>query len=244
MPAPSRISVTSTGFTSQQGQTKTTSSIAVQTGDILVARAACENNTPADSLTLSGGGLTWTLQASYNPQVGGGGTHSTAFIWTAVAASNTSITVTVSKADAVNNKAFGVVVSVNRGSSGVGNSSVTTSVGTGAPSLALTTSGANSLIDIVNVDWDVVNGGTRTWRSVNGSAATEDVYSLITNKATFYLGYHPDAGAAGAKTVGLTQPNNQTYTIAAIEILGTAGGASIVGRSPCSSPIFQSRVIQ
>jgi len=41
-----------------------------------------------------------------------------------------------------------------------------------------------------------------------------------------YVAYYPDAGTAGSKTVGLSAPTGQQYSIVAVEIKGTAGAAA------------------
>jgi hypothetical protein len=96
---------------------------------------------------------------------------------------------------------------------------------TGAPSLSITTTQANSAIAVAVIDWNAVDGSSRTWRNVNG-LPTEIHYQLVSGAVGIYIAYYPDAGAIGAKTVGLTAPGGQQYSIAAREILGTAAAAT------------------
>jgi hypothetical protein len=126
-----------------------------------------------------------------------------------------------------------------RDSDGVGASSKT-NVTNGAPSLGLTTTTDNAAIVVLNSDWAAVDGTSRTWRSVNGSAATENTYFRDSSWYGSYVGRHPDAGTAGSKTVGLSAPGAQTYSIIAVEVKGAAGG----GAAPVPAPIFNSQAIR
>lgn len=120
---------------------------------------------------------------------------------------------------------FGANVLTFRDSDGVGaHSSV--NGGSGAPSRTITTTQDNSAIAVISVDWNAVDGTTRTWRTVNGITPTvgnglELTYFRDSVAYTVYVAYYSDAGTAGSKTVGLTAPVGQTYSVVAIEIKGT-----------------------
>lgn len=94
---------------------------------------------------------------------------------------------------------------------------------TGAPSLGITTTRDSSALVVASSDWVHVDGtATRVWRTPSGgSAATERSFAWETSNYTIYAATHASAGTAGAKTVGLSAPTGQTYSIAALEILGT-----------------------
>lgn len=110
-----------------------------------------------------------------------------------------------------------------RGSTGIG-ASAKTNVTNGAPSLSITTQADNSAIVVMVGDWAAVDGTTRTWRTGAGTL-TEQSYFQDGTHYTIYCGYHADAGAAGAKTVGLTTPSTMTYSIIAVEVKGTPASA-------------------
>lgn len=195
---------------------KTTASVSVQTGDVLVAYSIVEDHSSAPS--VSGGSLTWTLAQEVNVT-----NFTRVALWTTTATSTTSFTVSFARTATAKN--FGGNVLVFRGSDGVGASNKTNT--TGAPSLSLTTSFANSIIVCVVGDWDADDGSTRTWRTVNGitpvaggTPTTEPTYQNIASTYTVYAAYYTNAGAAGAKTVGLSAPSAMTYSIAAVEIRG------------------------
>jgi hypothetical protein len=186
---------------------KTTSSISVQAGDVLVAYGLAEDQ--PDPLSISGGSLTWTQRQQVN--VAG---YSRAYIWTATASTTTSITVTFTRTSG--SGYFGGDVLVFRGSSGgIGASAKANS--SGAPSLSLTTTASDSAVVVASVDWNALDGAARAWRTGAG-ALTETTYAWTPTLFTAYGGVHPDAGTAGAKTLGLTAPGSEKYSILAVEV--------------------------
>lgn len=104
----------------------------------------------------------------------------------------------------------------------------------GAPSLSITTTRANSAIAVCVVDFSAKDGTVRTWRTVNGAVAVETTYFRNSLNYTVYAGYYANAGAPGAKVVGLTAPTAQQYTIMAVEVMGipAAGPPSRVVGTP------------
>lgn len=186
-----------------------TASFSVQTNDVLVAIGASSDN--AVTLSVSGGSLTWTQRQVVNVA-----SNCWISVWTATATSSTSFAVTFTRTGATS-VFYGGNVLTFRGSTGVGASAKTNT--TGAPSLGLTTTGANSAIVVANADWNAVDGASRTWRTGAGTLS-ESSYFRDSAQYTLYAGYHADAGAAGSKTVGLTAPTGQKYAIVAVEVLG------------------------
>ena len=115
---------------------------------------------------------------------------------------------------------FGLNVLTFRSSDGVGASSKD-NVASGAPTLNLTTTQANSAIVVANGDWSATDGASRTWRT-NAGALTEKTYDFQSAQFTVYGGYHADAGAIATYAVGLSAPGAQKYSIAAVEVKGAA----------------------
>jgi hypothetical protein len=116
------------------------------------------------------------------------------------------------------------------GSPGTGASASAT--GSGAPSLTITTTQNHSAIAVLVLDADANNGSSRAWLTVNGVTPSagngyEQVYSYSASEYAAYVAYYPDAGAAGAQTVGLSAPSMQ-YTILAVEVLGGTEAAGAV----------------
>ena len=187
---------------------KTTGSFAVQTGDVLVASSMSED--APTTVTISGGSLTWTQQQVVN--VTGYGWVS---IWTATVDTAKTMSVTYTRATGTNN--FGGSVFQFRNAS-IG-TSAKTNVASGAPTLNLTTTQANSAIVVANDDWTALSGTSRVWRT-NAGPFTQRSYATVAGAYTIYGGFHPNAGAVGTYAVGLSAPTGQKYSIVAVEVKG------------------------
>src|ERR1043166_3044012 len=141
---------------------KTTASFNVQTGDLLVALlVGADSGGGTGGFSISGGSLSWTTQQEI-----GVASYCSCTVWTTVATSTTSVTVTFTRNMAA--VLYGGNVLTFRGSDGVGASSKT-NVASGAPTLNLTTTQANSAIVVVNGDWTATDGASRTWRTNAGT---------------------------------------------------------------------------
>jgi hypothetical protein len=111
---------------------------------------------------------------------------------------------------------------------GVVGTAVSGSGTSSTPSLAITTSAANSAIACINTDWNATSG-TRTYRQVNAANPTERDYFGVAGST--YIGEvftYADAGTAGAKTVGLTAPTGENWATIAVEVQGGATGCANV----------------
>jgi hypothetical protein len=148
----------------------------------------------AQSVTVSGAGLTWTLVRRADVQRG------TAEIWRAPAASQLSnVTVKSQQKNGTFDQSLTVVAFANSG--GVG-ASATAGAATGAPSISITTTKAASLVYAVGNDWDralartlggnqvmvhqwadVAAGDTFWVQSVDGVLATADTVALLNDTA-------------------------------------------------------------
>lgn len=203
---------------------KTTQDFDVMAGDVLVASIMTEKYTSSASATsrgdvrsVTGGGLTWTLRQQ---QATGNGVNTVAAIYTATVDVDKTMSVIVIVNQDYGQMAWGVDVYNFRGSTGIGASSKTGT--TGAPSLAVTTTGDDSALVVANADFNAVDGTSRTWRTPSGSsAAVEELYFRDTHWYTVYGAYHADAGTNGSKTVGLSAPTGQNYSIVVCEVFGT-----------------------
>jgi hypothetical protein len=216
---------------------KTTPAFDVQNGDLLVVVGQYENalvpsgTGPAPVPTWTGTG-TWT-QRAVSGTLGTGtspGNHGLVVIWTcAVTATATGVTVSLATTNSVN--MYGFTVTQWRGHSGHGATAIASvdSPTTGTATASLTTSAANSAVQMGDNDWTAQDGTTRVFSTVNGSAMTESLYARNTINYACYGAYSPDAGAAGSKSIGVTTPGGQTYAVAGIEILGLAGSEVLTG---------------
>jgi hypothetical protein len=97
------------------------------------------------------------------------------------------------------------------GSDGFGAFAASTGNGVAAPSLSITTQFDNSAIVYMVADWAATDASTRTHRTVNGFTPTsgngqEFTYFRDTANWMVCCAYIADAGAAGAKSVGISLP--------------------------------------
>lgn len=202
--------------------TSKTASVTVAAGDQLVVLGASEDFAKPLS-TPTGGSLTYSLKASISVS-----NYTTVSIWTAPCPTSQSFTLTSTIPTAGE---AGINAIRFSGSSGAG-LGTSTNLASGAPSLGLTTTGDNSAVLCISGDWSAIDGASRTWRSVNSFTPTsgngfELTYARDAAIYTVYGAYWPDAGAAGAKTLGLSAPAGQKYSTAAVEIFGTASAATV-----------------
>lgn len=213
MAAPTRVSSSASAFNTSTTP-KTVSGVSVQAGDLVVVSAGSENgNSTASDPTSTG--YTFTLAGT----AGSGGSECEANTWYATAPSTATISVTNTVAGGGQ---WGMEVTVWRNHGGVGNvfaadSNTTTS----APSGALTTTGANSAVDCVVADWNA-SATAPTYRNL-GDTPVQDAGAVSGGAYSIYAWHNPDAGAAGAKTIGLTAPTMR-WAMVAVEILAATSG--------------------
>lgn len=203
-----------------------TVSVTVAAGDVLAIYGLTEDGGLYTLGTPSGGGLTYSLQQSVTVS-----SYCAVYVWTATAGSSQTFTLSITMSGGT--AYWGYDCLRFSGSDGVGNSSKT-NVASGAPSLALTTAADNSAIVAGNGDWNAGDGSSRMWRTINSITPTsgnglETTYARDASYAAFYGAYWSDSGTAGSKTTGLSAPSGQKYAVVAVEIKGTAGGATVNG---------------
>lgn len=197
---------------------KTTASFDANAGDVLVAYVLTADDGDTADISNNGAALTWTQQELINVD-----TYTWVSVWThQLAADRAGLTVTYTRV--LGSNFFGGAVLTFRGSGGIG-AAEKTNVASGAPSLSITTLRADSALVVVSADWNAVDGASRTWRTVNSITPTsgnslERTYFRDAAQYTAYGAYYNDAGTAAAKTVGLSAPTGQKYSIAAVEIIG------------------------
>ncbi len=210
-------------------------SVTVANGDALVVIAIVEDESRSLA-TPSGGGLTYTLQEEVNVT-----DYTHLYIWTALSASGQTFALDVTSSSGDNTMWYGFIALRFSSVSSIG-AAEKTNVSSGAPSLSITTTSANSSLVVAVGDWNATDGTSRTWRSVNGSAATETTYFRDASHFTAFTGYHTDAGATGAKTVGLSAPSGQKYSIASVELVGGSSGTTVSPTGIASGEAFGSPI--
>ncbi len=190
--------------------TPLTASITVAIGDFLVI--LCSNHSSASTFAASGGtSVTYTAQTSANSNAS---CPSTAIITAPITSAQTY---TLSIARAGNTFAWGFVCLRLTGVSSVGAKTSAQDAVTGTEQTSITTTGAGSAIAVMLNDkgssgtagvWVTSGAGTFT---PEGTTSTQGNYSGI------YL----SAGAAGAKTIGVSTPSGFASSISAIELIPT-----------------------
>jgi hypothetical protein len=199
---------------------RSVTAFSAQTGDVFVVAGLME----ADSETLTmahdgGAGMALTQQMN-NPNVTDGA-RAHIQMWTCIADGTKTVTFTGTRVSGALN--WGFTVYQFRGSDGVGNIAVTNNgTGTGAPSVSITRAQANSAIVVAVADWTATTAA-RTWLTNAGAFTERSTYSDGTIYGA-HTGYHADAGATGAVTVGLSSPTTMRYVIGAVEVRGSAAG--------------------
>lgn len=222
MPTPTFISAASTVFNTTTSPK--TLSVTVAVGDDLLVLGSTADSLTTLGTPTGGSGFTWTLLGSDATS-----SNCAVYLWKTTATSAQTFTLSVARAGSTTNFwGFGVIRF--SGVTGYG-TTVKTVGGSGAPSQAVTTVEANSTLAMVTGDWNAVTG-TRTYRTVNGFTPTVGGSGEVggfngdgTNWGVS-IGYWPDAGATGSKTVGTTAPTGQKFTIIAVEVKGTASGSN------------------
>jgi hypothetical protein len=160
--------------------------------------------------SVTGGGLAWTLRQRTNAQAGD------AEIWQAVA--TTTLTNVTVKATRSSGSYVGSldVVSYTGASTSASGATAGQSAASGAPSVSLTTSAANSWVWAVGDDWD--NAVTRT---LGSSQTLLDQYVAGGVGDTYWAQYASvQSQPAGTKvTLNDTAPTSDRWDLAAIEIV-------------------------
>jgi hypothetical protein len=224
--SPTFVSATPSATWDNLGSSFSVTGVAVQTGDVIVACHLKEyKDGTIQTPTNDGAALVWTQQQNLDHS----DENCELAIFTAIADSNRTIQVNFSIS--LSGNSHGGVVFVFRNAS-VGNSALTHDLDDVEPmDVSITTSQANSAIVVIAADWQARDGASRAWLTADAGSFTETQYNFSSGNYTVYLGYHPDAGASGAKTVGVD--SNAALpprgSIAAIEIKGTGGGGDIAG---------------
>jgi hypothetical protein len=221
---------------------KTTAAFDSAVGDVWVTGVLCEHDSETfDTPTNTGTAQTFTARGSVDTTDYG---EIRAFT-TVVANTLSSQTCSVARTAGLADKRFNLNVVRFSGSDGIGAVPAGEAETDGtAPSLTITTTGDNSAIVVFVTDWNAANGASRTWQTVNSITPTagngfELTYFRNASAWTMYVGYYPDAGAKGAKTVGISAPSTMKASIVAVEVLGTAAAAAERGGPWFTSPLAE-----
>lgn len=204
----------------------TTETFDIQVGDRFWCQAQVENAGLQSVVTptVSGGAITWTLQARV-PDASD--TNSSALWgWTGVCTTAaTGVTITLDRPTTDTALWWGFSVTHVRGSDGVGVIwDANNGTGSSAPSSALTVAADSLVVFNVN-DWNASDGTTRAYRM----SATESNYFRDAAHHTVYGAYVLDT-TAGSFDAGLTTPSTMRWGLIGVEFLGAAAPVVVNGR--------------
>jgi large repetitive protein len=213
---PVAIDAQVTAVTSTDSNTLTSPSLTTTVaGDVLVALVSANSGDVSSNrtTTVSGAGLTWTLAARNNTQGGD------AEVWTAVASSVLSgVTVTSTLSGDPDAQALTVIAFKN--AVGIG-ATKTAAAASGAPTVALTTTRAGSMVVATGNDWDgpthhaVASGQTLVNEyQYNDGVANADFWTQRLTATT--------ATAGSTATIKDTAPTSDKYELAAVEVVPAA----------------------
>ena len=221
--APTISSVSSTFVA---GGTRQSPSFAADSGDYLVvmAVAAADAGTHLGTPTNSGTALTWTLlQEVYESA------HGMVAAWSAQVDTNRS-SMTVSMTWGVTNVVWGFTTFRARNSAGIG-TSVKKTRDSGEPNVRLTTLTPSSAILVGHEDWHGKRS-KQSWRDVNGAQPQVVKYEWVSAPDTLSIALYSNVGTAGGKTVGMTWPEDQMYSMVAVEVKGVKDVSATVSFGP------------
>jgi hypothetical protein len=219
---------------------KTAGPFTLAVGDFLVVVAAFEDNRTPTTLvptitTTGAAALTFTKAQEVTTT-----SHCRVIVYysqTVTVAGSYTVSEGESSANVLN---YGIDAWAVTASGGVGVSNKaddpTTGAPTDAPSLTLSGVSANSAIFMVVGDWAATVIAGHAYLTTDAGTFTERTAQNTDGNYSSYSGVYADAGAAGAKVVGMSAPN-QTWAVAGLEILGTGGATAAATFVPHRMPI-------
>jgi len=190
-----------------------TASVTVVAGDCLVVVMTDESG--GDIMTVSGGGLTYTNQASLNTG------NASVYLYTAFPVSGQTYTLTASNNLAQPAPVWGYIVLRFTGVASIGAKKAVDVASTSTPTTTLTTTAGNSAI-VAALNWTSSSGTTMTWSTATAGTFTSEGTAHAQGQDSF-CGFYANAGAPGTKTIGVASSDySSASTIGAIELVPPA----------------------
>lgn len=222
MAAPTFVAQYATAFNIDTTPKTAMSAVSINSGDVLVGMTARENGKDSIAPNFTENGSAAWIQQQISPILNEDWTAERVLTYTAT--SGESLTVTITSSDY---PWFGGNVVRFSGSDGVGESNIATGT-SGSPSVSLTTTQANSAIVVMCGDWNAVSGTQTFTNNFSGTATALTDYPGDNARYGVAMAYFADAGAIGSKTVGMSAPTGQKWTIIAVEVKGSAGTVTVL----------------
>jgi hypothetical protein len=199
--------------------------VTVQVGDLIVVAAGAAGS--GNNFGISGGAMIWQLRTSSYVS-----SRADMALWTVQAPNSGTFTITVSD---TSSQSWGASATVWRNHGGIGNYGKATGDDNAQANFTLSSDDSAAVVYIM--DYNAIDGSGRQWWSVAGTAATEIVYGRSSVAYTWYGAYYADTNAAASRLVGLDEPdNNLKWTMAVLEIKGTATGIGAQTATPATVP--------
>ena len=204
-------------------------------GDLIVAFVGADGPATATTTTsVTGSGLTWSLDQRGNSQAG------TTEVWHANA--STTLTNAVVTATSSSGLDMSLTVVAFSGASGIG-AHVSAGARTGAPSATLTTAGSGSLVYAIGNDYDRATARTADV----GESIVHQWVDTVSGDTFWVQSADAPTGAAGSSvTMDDTAPTTDRWNLTAVEIRRPAGAStspqSITFGSLANSTLAQSPV--
>lgn len=219
-----------------------TVAVTAASGTTLVAIGVnSEWATNTQNVSAPTGGPTWTARYSHS------GTGSACDIVASTATSTGNFT--HSQTSTGSGMMCGGAVWVYSGSDGYDNAAggYTT---TEPPQISVTPTTDNCALVYMGADYQAASDVARDYLTVNGGAATEDVYFRDASYFTVYAAHWADTGTAGSKTAGLnTSAATMEVSHVVVAIKGTAGGTGYTqtltgGGTPAGALVKQANLVK
>lgn len=220
MAAPT-ISAYSNSDPTDTGATETTGSVSWNSGDLVVVLGITEDNARTlTTPTSTGVGLTFSALTGFPTNIG---SSCKLYAWSATAAATSSGTISsIGALGPANGSVIGAFVLAGHG--GLGNTAKSAAVDTTDPyTVSLPRSGANSVVLMAAGDWNAVSDTTTDPSPLTGSTQRlGDNAGWRSGEYNAYLASWADEGAAGTTSYGIAGVTGGQFTVAAVEVLGTA----------------------
>src|SRR3954470_635260 len=213
-PPPAGAPGTSVVVFSDGAGTRTTSSFSAAANDLIVAFVGSDG--PASggqSVTVSGGGLTWTRVRAVNAQMGA------SEIWSATA--GTASTLTVTSTQAVGGYRQSLTVATFPAAA-IG-ASATANASSGAPMVSLTTTRANAYVYAVGNDWTAAMS-----RTPAGTQVLAHQWVDTTSGDSYWVQSLVGAAPSSGTSVQIADaaPTGDRWNVAAVEIVTVVGATT------------------
>lgn len=206
------------------GGASKTASVTTVNGDLLVTAIIAADVATWTPPMASGGGLTWGERVTVTNSSECDGA-----IYTAPSTSDQTFTETV----ALTTAGYWGFDTVRFSGHGGYGATVAHNKVADDPTASIVTTSDNSGVLVIIGDWAAINEASPVWINVNGQTTQQLAFRQgDTSTYAAYVGWYPDVGAAGSKTIGLTTPALYTAaSLIAIEIKGVNAGTASASRS-------------